>query len=275
MSEVVLYTSPEGETQVDVRLDGESVWLSVEQMAALFERDRSVISKHLKNVFKDNELSEAATCAKFAQVQIEGGREISRAVDHFNLDAVISVGYRVKSKRGVHFRQWATGVLREHLVKGFTVNHRRLADNSKELAAAIELVRRTADAQQLTRDQGRGLVDVITRYTRTYLLLQQYDEGSLTEPRGSAPAYTLTTEAAQLEIARLRDDLAARGEATALFGQERSDALDALLGNLEQSVFGELAYPTVESKAAHLLYFVIKNHPLTDGNKRVPFSSLS
>ncbi len=263
MSEVILYTTPEGDAQVDVRLDEDTVWLSTEQMAALFGRERSVITKHLKNIFKEGELPLESNVQN---LHIAGA---AKPVRFYQLDVIISVGYRVNSKRGTQFRQWATRTLRDHLVRGFTVNQRRLADNTQELAAALELVRRTAAAEQLTLDQGRGLVDVITRYTRTYLLLQQYDDGSLTEPKGRAPAFTLATQVARAEIARLKADLAARGEATALFGRERADALDALLGNLEQTAFGEPAYPTVESKAAHLLYFVIKDHPLSDGNKRV------
>lgn len=164
MSEVVLYTTPEGETQVDVRLEGESVWLTQRQMAELFGKTVPTINAHVKNIFKDNELEAEAIIRDFLIVQKEGGREVERKVEHYNLDMVISVGYRVNSKRGVQFRQWATRVLSDHLLKGYTLNHRRLAENSQELNAALDLVRRTAIAQQLALDQGRGLVDVITRY---------------------------------------------------------------------------------------------------------------
>jgi hypothetical protein len=267
--EVLVYQTDNGEFSVDVRLENETVWLTKEQMSELFGRERSVITKHLQNIFANGELSESSTCAKFAQVRQEGSRTVTREVDYYNLDAIISVGYRVNSKQGTRFRQWATKTLTDHLIKGYTVNERRLSEKRHDLEAALELVRRTSDGYQLTSEQGRGLVDVITRYTRTFLLLQQYDEGSLSAPTGQPATYVLTPERARREIARLKADLAGRGELTSLFGAERDDGLNSLLGNLEQTVFGEPAYPTLESKAAHLLYFVIKNHPLSDGNKRV------
>lgn len=212
--EILVYEAPDGSAQVDVRLDQETVWLNQEQMAELFGRERSVVTKHIRNVFKEVELDPKATSAKFAQVRSEGGRTVTRDVDHYNLDVIISVGYRVKSQSGTQFRIWATRTLREHLVRGYTLNQQRFARNAAELEAALNLVRRAA-------------------------------------------------------VARLKADLFARGEATELFGREPKDGLAALLGNLDQSVFGDPAYPTIESKAAHLLYFVVKNHPFTDGNKRI------
>jgi prophage maintenance system killer protein len=185
------------------------------------------------------------------------------------LDAIISVGYRVSSRRAVRFRQWATATLREHLVRGYTLNRQRFEHNARELEAALALVRRAAAAEALTSDQGRGLVDIIARYTQTFLLLQRYDEGLLLEPQGvPGGALPMVIEARQA-IEQLKADLIARHQATELFGHEREDGLAALLGNLGQTVFGEPAYPTIESKAAHLLYFVIKNHPFSDGNKRI------
>ena len=267
--EVVVYEAPGGEVRVDVRLEHETVWLSQEQMAEVFGRERSVVTKHIRNVFKEGELDPGATSAKFAQVRSEGGRTVTREVDHYNLDVIISVGYRVKSQRGTQFRIWATRTLREHLVRGYTLDRQRFAQNAAELEAALTLVRRAAAGEVLTMDQGRGLVDVIARYTQTFLLLQRYDEGLLVEPKGNPGGVLPAVDEARAAIARLEADLLARGEATDLFGREREDGLAALLGNLDQSVFGEPAYPTIESKAAHLLYFVIKNHPFADGNKRI------
>lgn len=267
--DVLVYEAPDGTARVDVRLEQDTVWLSLSQMADLFERDKSVISRHLRNVFTSGELDRIATVAKNATVQYEGGREVRREVEYFNLDAVLSVGYRVNSKRGTQFRIWATHTLREHLVRGYTLNRQRFESNARELEAALALVRKAAAGDALTTDQGRGLVDVIARYTRTFLLLQRYDDGLLTEPSGQAGGSLPTPIEARAAIERLKRDLLARGEATTLFGLEREDGLAALLGNLDQSVFGEAAYPTVESKAAHLLYFVIKNHPFSDGNKRI------
>ncbi|HEX8755160.1 MAG TPA: virulence protein RhuM/Fic/DOC family protein [Steroidobacteraceae bacterium] len=252
-----------------MRLERETVWLSLGQLAELFGRDKSVISRHLRNVFASGELERTATVAKNATVQREGDREVAREIEFFNLDAILSVGYRVNSKRGTQFRIWATSILREHLVQGYTLHRERLQQNARELESALALVRKAASGEALTTDQGRGLVDVIARYTQTFLLLQRYDEGLLVEPKGSSGGVLPAADEARTAIARLKSDLLARGEASELFGHEREDGLAALLGNLEQSVFGKPAYPTVESRAAHLLYFVIKNHPFSDGNKRI------
>lgn len=260
----------EGEAgQVEVRLEGETVWLSLQQLADLFNRDKSVISRHLKGVFSTGELTREGTVAKNATVQLEGSREVVRHIEYYNLDAIISVGYRVNSTRATRFRQWATGVLKAHLTAGYTLNRQRFEQNASELEAALTLVKKAAAGDALTTDQGRGLVDVIARYTHTFLWLQRYDEGLLTEPLGNPGGTLPSTDEARNGIARLKADLMAREEATALFGNEREGGLSAVLGNLDQTVFGEPAYPTVESKAAHLLYFIIKNHPFSDGNKRI------
>lgn len=266
---VLVYEAPDGGVRVEVKLDGDTVWLTQRQMADLFGRERSVVTKHIRNTFQEGELDPAATCAKFAQVRTEGARIVSREVDHFNLDVVISVGYRVKSLRGTQFRLWATRTLRDHLVQGYTLNRERFEHNARELEAAVALVRKAAAGEALSTDQGRGLVDVIARYTQTFLLLQRYDEGLLIEPKGIVGGLLPPVPEARAAIVRLKRDLLARGEATELFGREREDGLAALLGNLDQSVFGEPAYPTVEAKVAHLLYFVIKNRPFSDGNKRI------
>jgi prophage maintenance system killer protein len=249
--------------QLDVRLNGDTVWLTQEQMGVLFGRERSVITKHVRNVFREGELDEKSN-VHF--LHIAGS---DKPVGFYNLDVVISVGYRVKSKRGTEFRIWATRTLREHLVRGYTLHRQRFERNARELEAALALVRKAAAGEALTTDQGRGLVDVIARYTHTFLLLQRYDEGLLAEPKGSPGGILPTVREARAAIARLKADLMARGEASDLFGRERDDALAALLGNLDQTVLGAPAYPTIESKAAHLLYFVIKNHPFADGNKRI------
>jgi prophage maintenance system killer protein len=262
-NQVVIYEG--GEARVEVRLDRESVWLTQEQMSTLFNRERSVITKHIRNVFAEGELEREAVCAKFAHTAADGK---TYQVEYYNLDVIISVGYRVKSLQGTRFRQWATRVLREHLTRGFSLDRQRFEKNAAELEAALQLVKKAAAGEALTLDQGRGLVDVIARYTQTFLWLQRYDEGLLAEPQGSTGGVLPTLEEARAAIARLKADLMARGEASDLFGRERGDAFAALLGNLEQTVFGEPAYPTVETKAAHLLYFVIKNHPFSDGNKR-------
>lgn len=264
MTGISIYEGASGD--IEVRVERETVWLNQAQLATLFGRERSVVAKHLRNVFSDGELDAESVCAKFAQTGNDGK---TYQVDHYNLDAIISVGYRVKSTEGVRFRQWATRLLKEHLVRGYTLNRQRFEQNARELEAALALVHKTASGDALNSDQGRGLVEVITRYTRTFLLLQRYDEGLLTEPKGVTGGALPSVAETRDGIAILKTELMARGEATPLFGQEREEGLAAILGNLAQSVFGEPAYPSIESKAAHLLYFVVKNHPFSDGNKRI------
>ena len=266
MSEISIYETNSG--SIEVRLERETVWLSQEQMAALFDVQKAAVSKHLRNIFASGELERDSTVSKMETVQQEGKRRIARQIEHFNLDAVISVGYRVNSTRATRFRQWATRILREHLTQGYTISRQRFEANARELEAALQLVRKAARSPELQADMGRGLVDIVTRYAQTFVLLQRYDEGLLTEPPTTTGGTLFTVAEARAALAGLKADLIARGEASMLFAQERQEAFEALLGNLDQSVFGEPAYPSVESKAAHLLYFVIKNHPFADGNKR-------
>ncbi|MCK9987049.1 MAG: hypothetical protein AzoDbin1_03521 [Azoarcus sp.] len=266
--DILIYQAEDGTAMLDVRLQGETLWLSQEQMASLFDVQKAAVSKHLRNIYASGELDRPATVSKMETVQQEGRRSVVRQIEHFNLDAVISVGYRVNSTRATRFRQWATRTLREHLTQGYTLNRQRLEANARELEAALQLVKKAAQSPDLLADTGRGLVDIVTRYAQTFLLLQRYDEGLLTEPPEQRGGVLPTLAEAHAALARLKSDLMARGEATDLFARERGDAFDALLGNLDQTVFGEPAYPSVEAKAAHLLYFVIKNHPFSDGNKR-------
>ncbi|MHB8921594.1 MAG: RhuM family protein [Halothiobacillus sp.] len=265
---VQIFESADGRFSLEVKLEEDTVWLSSEQMSHLFDRERSVITKHINNVFKEGELDTNSTCAKFAQVQKEGSREVTREIDFYNLDVIISVGYRVKSARGVLFRKWATQTLKQHLVQGYTLNQQRFEENALTLEKALELVRKAAQSPELNTDAGRGLVEIVSRYTQTFLWLQRYDEGLLNEPAGQSGGHLPTVIDATAKLQHLKQSLMAKGEATVLFAQPRGDGLAAILGNLNQSVFGEPAYPTIESKAAHLLYFVVKNHPFSDGNKR-------
>ena len=259
-TDIAIYQADNG--AVEVRLQGKTVWLRQEQMTQLFGRERSVITKHIKNVFAEGELEEKSNVQN---LHIAGS---DKPVKFYNLDVIISVGYRVKSVQGTRFRQWATTVLHQHLTQGYSLNRQRLEANAQELEAALLLVRKIAQNPELPQDAGRGLLDVVTRYARTFLLLQRYDEGLLTDPPQQSGGTLPTPNQARVALGQLKSDLMGRGEATDLFARERGDGLDALLGNLDQTVFGEPAYPTVEAKAAHLLYFVIKNHPFADGNKR-------
>ena len=264
MDEHLVYQNATGALEVRFDTQKDTVWLRQEQLAQLFGRERSVITKHLRNVFVE-ELDKESVCANFAHTAADGK---SYEVLHYNLDVIISVGYRVKSPEGVRFRQWATRLIKEHLTRGYTLNQQRLQSNAHELQAALELVRKAAQSPDLQLETGRGLIDIVTRYAHAFVLLQQYDEGLLTEPKTEVGGTLPTVQQARQMLADLKRDLTRKGDATDLFARERGVGLAALLGNLAQSVFGEPAYPSIEAKAAHLLYFVIKNHPFADGNKR-------
>ena len=269
MSELLIYTA--NEKNVTVRLEGETVWLSQKQLADLLETSTDNIGLHLKNIYALEELEESATTEDFSVVQTEGARQVTRKVMHYNLDAIISVGYRVNSRRGVQFRQWATRVLREHLTQGYTLNQARLAEKGvTEAQQAIELLARTLENQALVTDAGREVVALIVGYAKTWRLLLQYDEDGLSLPATCQPASGVLDYAqARAAIDELKAALFERGEATDLFGRERSDAIQGILGSIEQTMFGEPLYKSREEKAAHLLYFVIKDHPFSDGNKRI------
>ncbi len=268
MSDIVIFEEDTG--PVEVRLEGETVWLSQKQMAELFGRDLRTISEHVGNVYEEDELGREATIRKFRIVRQEGNRQVRRAIDHYNLDVIISVGYRVKSQRGVRFRQWATRVLREHLTQGYSLNEHRLARHGlAELGQAVELPGQTLTRQGLVSDIGQEVVGLILGYARTWRLLQDYDEGALGVPPGARPARgVLGVDEARRALDALAGELRDRKEASDLFARDRDDGLASILGNLEQSMFGEPLYGTREERAAHLLYFVIKNHPFSDGNKR-------
>ena len=180
MTDIAIYQSPQG--RVEVRVDRETVWLSQKQMAELFDTSTDNIGMHLKRIYADAELEEAATTEESSVVQREGSRQVRRRLRQYNLDAIISVGYRVNSKKGVQFRQWATALLRTHLSHGYTINAQRFEANAHELEAALQLIRRTALSEHLALEAGRGLIDLVSRCTRTFLWLQRYDEGLLTEP---------------------------------------------------------------------------------------------
>jgi len=269
--EIILYQCADGTSALDVHLKDETVWLTLNQIAELFDRDKSVISRHLRNVFKEGELNREATVAKNATAQQEGDRSVVRQVEYFNFDAILSVGYRVNSRRGTQFRIWATTVLKEHLVRGYSLNQQRLAEKGvAELQQALALLTATLTGHELISDEGRAVLDIITRYAGTWQLLLQYDEETLPLVQSQAKVVAaLEIEAIRRAISILKRELSSRGEATALFGQERGYGLAGIIGAVQQSFGGEELYPSLELKAAHLLYFVIKDHPFSDGNKRI------
>ncbi len=264
-----IYQTEDGETRIQVQLEKDTLWLSRLQMAKLFNRDSDTIGLHLKNIYKSGELEPLATTEESSVVRQEGKRTVERKIKLYNLDAIISVGYRVNSKKGTRFRIWATQRLKEYLIQGYSINQQRFEQNAAELKQALALIQKAAQSKSLETDMGRGLVDILGRYTQTFLLLQQYDEGLLKEPNGQTGGVLIKPETAMKSLIELKKQLMAKGEASKLFANpSRADGLAAIFGNLDQSVLGEPAYPTIESKAAHLLYFVVKNHPFTDGNKR-------
>lgn len=261
--EVVVYQEGRGRARLEVRLAGETVWLSLSQMAELFGRDKSVISRHLKGVFDSGELARKSVVAKSATTAADGK---TYQVEYFNLDAILSVGYRVNSKRGTQFRIWATQTLREHLLRGYTLNERRLREKGLgEMEQAVGLLAKTLTQHALVTDEGRAVLSVVQGYARAWRWLLEYDEGRLAEApvRPKAPAASLTLDLARAAVARLRGDLARREEATTLFGKERGAQLAGLLGAIEQTFGKKPLYPTVQARAAHILYFVIKDHPFS------------
>jgi len=266
--EVVVYEAADGSIRVDVRLDRETVWLTQEQMSQLFGRERSVVTKHIRNVFREGELDPDSVCAKFAHTAADGK---TYQVDHYNLDVVISVGYRVKSTQGTRFRQWATRVLRDYLVQGYSFNQTRLAERGLlEARQTLDLLARTLQNQALVDNTGRAVLELISGYADTWRLLLEYDEDRLAAPPGARPSKGVLDHAkASAAIADFKRELVARNEATALFGNLRGDALEGILASIEQTMFGEALYRSREEKAANLLYLVIKDHPFSDGNKRI------
>ena len=267
MTDIMIFESDSH--PVEVRLEGETVWLSQGQMAELFGTSTDNVSLHLKNIFTDKELDERATTEDFSIVRQEGTRQVKRLLKHYNLDAIISVGYRVSSARATQFRIWATRVLRQHLVDGYTLSQRRLQERGIEFEQAVSLLARTLTNQQLVNEDGRAVLQVISDYARSWSLLQAYDEQNLTgQSAAQRGMRVLELDAVLPAIAQLKAELIAKGEATDLFGQLRGDGLTSAIATIEQGFGDELFYPNVASRAAHLLYFVIKNHPLADGNKR-------
>lgn len=269
--EILIYKASDG-PELEVKLENDTVWLSLQQIADLFQRDKSVISRHIKNVYKEAELSPISTVAKNATVQIEGGRTIEREIEYYNLDLIISVGYRINSKRGTQFRIWATGRLRDYLLKGFIVDKKRLEESTaklKELEQAAGLIHLAAESQRLVGYE-KELLKIISDYADTWVLLNKYDHDELEiENVTKKSVYKLEYEAVSKSIEQFKKRLLAKKEATELFGKEVGKKLEALLGNIEQTFGGKPLYASVEEKAAHILYFAIKDHPFVDGNKRI------
>ncbi len=272
-TDIVIYKSRGVEPTLEVNLTEDTVWLNQQQVSKLFQAERSVIAKHINNIYKTGELKRTATCAKFAQVQIEGGRLVQRLILHYNLDMIISVGYRVNSKVATHFRIWATNVLRDYTVRGYALNKQRLQERERgldELTQSIKLIQSVAETRQLSQTETRGLLQVISDYAYGLKTLDDFDRRSLTiQDTHEEVKFVLDYETTRKSIDEMTIQLKKSGEEVSLFGVEKDYSLKGSLRSIYQTVGGKDAYPSVEEKAAHLLYFVIKNHPFVDGNKRV------
>ncbi len=254
-------------------VDGEqdTVWATQQQMTELFGKARRTVGEHIKNLYAEGELDEAATRRDFRQVQKEGSREVTRTLTYYNLDVIISVGYRVKSQRGIEFRKWATKRLKEYLINGYSINT-ELLSKQKEKIAELEstidnLYQEFHEGQKVLT---QGLLSIITKYSKSFELLDRYDRDELlTEDLNRDLIYSINYDDVINAIAELKKELIARKEASELFGREKDDSLRGILGSISQTVFGELAYPSIEEQAAQLLYSIIKGHPFSDGNKRI------
>lgn len=254
-NEIVIFETEDKMITIPVAVDNEMVWLNRNQMAELFDRDIKTIGKHINNALKEELEYDKATVAKFATVQKEGEREVERQIEYYNLDVIISVGYRVKSKRGVEFRRWANSVLKQYILKGYAVNDNRI----RQLGEVIRIMKRTENELD-----SRQVLSVIEKYSNALDLLDSYDHQNMTRPEGNRATYVLSYEECMDVIQSMRF-----GDESDLFGKEKDDSFKGSIGNIYQSFGGRDVYESLEEKAANLLYFVTKNHSFFDGNKRI------
>lgn len=267
--EILLYKSPEGDTQVDVKLEEETVWLSQKLMAKLFQKNTDTIGLHISNIFKEGELDDNSTTEYYSVVQKEGKRSVLRNIKYYNLDVIISVGYRVKSKRGTQFRIWANKVLKEYLIKGYALNERKLKEQTeklKELERTIEVFSKVTESYQLKQDEFSGILKVIKDYTYALDVLDKYDNKDLTVTNTNRQlSFRITYETAKKIITKMKEKFGS----SSLFGKEKDKSFRSTVGVIYQTFGKKELYPSLEEKAGHLLYFTIKNHSFIDGNKRI------
>lgn len=272
-NEIIVFKPKNGDTEFQVILDSEhdTVWATEQQIMKLFGKARRTIGEHIKNIYEEGELDKESTWREFRQVQKEGNREISRKVSVYNLDVIISVGYRVKSKVGVEFRGWATQRLKEYFLKGYTINQKLLQSEQnkiKLLQKEVNLLNK--ELIETKRTLTDGLLSIISHYSKSFELLEKYDKDELSsENLNKKVIYTINYDDVKEAIQQLKSDLIFKGEASNLFGNEKDNSFQGILGSISQTVFGDLAYPTIEEQAAQLLYSIIKGHPFSDGNKRI------
>lgn len=269
--EIVIYQNSKKEVELKVRLERETIWLNLNQIADLFDTDKSGISRHIKNIYQSGELKRSSTVVKIATVQIEGNREIKRDIEHYNLDVVLSVGYRVNSKGATQFRIWATKILKNHLIKGYTINQKRLMETRekfRELQNAVAFLENKAGKKQL-HGMEKEILSLLAGYAKTLSILEQYDKGELKKPKGKKAKFILRYEDCKQVIGEIKKELITKKEASGFFGNETGRGFEGIIKNLYQAFSGKELYKTIEEKAANLLYLTIKDHYFTDGNKRI------
>lgn len=263
MSKIEIYQGKNGQTDIDVTFEKDTIWLTQKQFGVLFNRDYKTISKHIINIFKEFELVHNSVVAKFAKTASDGK---NYQTEYYNLDVIISVGYRVKSMQGTQFRQWATERLKENLVNGYSINQKRL----QQLQKTIEIIQNTGNYKSLNLDEAKGLLEIIKNYIQSFVLLNQFDSNNLRDSGlNDLIIYEINYEEASNAITKLKLHLNSKKEATNLFGNQKDNSFKEILGNILQSFDNHYVYPTIEEQASHLLYFIIKNHPFSDGNKRI------
>lgn len=269
--DLVIFKIDSGDITIQVKLDNDTVWLTLAQISELFNVQKPAIHKHLKNIYSTDELSRESTISNFEIVQTEGLRTVKRNLELYNLDAIIAVGYRVNSKRATQFRKWASSVLKEYLVQGYAFHQQRLYEKGiTDFQKVMDLLAQTLERNALVTDVGQSAIDIINTYAKTWNLLLAYDEDQLPIPSNLIESNViLDYEMILPAIDALKQSLIEKEEATSLFGQQRDDHLKALFGNIHQTFDDIFLYPSCGERAAHLLYFVIKDHPFVDGNKRI------
>ncbi|WP_185153985.1 RhuM family protein [Dysgonomonas sp. ZJ709] len=265
-SQIIIYQTSDGKTQLDVKLDNETVWLSQTQLIDLFQSTKQNISLHINNVFKEGELDKKATVKEYLTVRQEGERTVKRNIEHYSLDVIISVGYRVKSQRGTQFRIWANSVLKEYLIKGYAINQNAKTEQLDDLKKTVKLLSNVLKNKELTADEATGLLRVITDYTYALDTLDRYDFQKLEIERiTTEEPFNADYNNAMGAIHVLRDKFGSGG----LFGNEKDQSFKSSISTIYQTFGGEELYPSIEEKAAMLLYLVTKNHSFSDGNKRI------
>jgi hypothetical protein len=267
---LTIYQANSGAIELRSDSESETIWANQKQISQIFDVDRSVITRHIKNIFQDQEVDEKVVSAKFAHTTKHGfikGKTQTKEITFYNLDIILAVGYRTNSQKAIEFRKWATKTLKQHITQGYTINQQHFEKNKKKLLEALDDIKLLAkDNQQITSDD---ILELVKTFTDTWFTLDQYDKSNF--PSSGVVKKDLEMEADKLysDIAKFKKELIRKKEATELFAQEKkAKSLEGILGNVFQSAFGEEVYPTVEQKAAHLLYFVVKNHAFNDGNKR-------